>query len=420
MADLKDYLRQKIVALCNKLKTQQIQQESLLKSPKYKNEPDLFNAINESNASLKKIVDQINNSLSSTDIDKISINQQNVRGNRGNTIAQCTLNIGDVESTVRSTTVNGKKYFYDKFRVNSPDGKDFSECTEIFENGELTLFELQSSAGSYEKFSRTLAYEKVPVASESGIPIMQYRRNPARDMISETRCDLENGQTSSLTRTICDEKGNAIGKFRRVDSEPNVDSSEPQRTSTTIERTFTKKDGTQISYKSIIECNGDGIYKRIDFENGQKLSEVVLNASNETMSITNFKDGEKSSFGRYQYHTSLDGSVEDIYTTKSAAFDNGVELSEDEIDDVIFKGPDEFAPSNFNDMSIEDVLYRPDLIAFQPQNMSEELKMLMSRERAIDPAISNISVDDLLEPKPTTQPNYNRGDQPGKDALDEM
>lgn len=63
MADLKDYLRQKIVALCNKLKTQQIQQESLLKSPKYKNEPDLINAINESNASLKKIVDQINNSL---------------------------------------------------------------------------------------------------------------------------------------------------------------------------------------------------------------------------------------------------------------------------------------------------------------------------------------------------------------------
>ena len=114
-----------------------------------------------------------------------------------------------------------------------------------------------------------LCYETKIVGSETGIPMYENRRNPDKDTIIRTTYDCEKGKTVSQESALCDGKGKKIGKYNRVQSQ-NINSLDPEeviKENTVIERIFIGKDGKEITFKSVIEDTGRGIFKRKDYQN---------------------------------------------------------------------------------------------------------------------------------------------------------
>ena len=227
---------------------------------------------------------------------QITSEQNKISGNRGNTILEsCFREINDALETVhRQTTVNGKKYSYQETRIGKQDEEGYAKVVEGFENGEQTYYSIESEGGPSEEMQRYLGYETIIVGSETGIPMYENRRNPDKDTIIRTSYDYENGKTISQESALCNSKGKKIGKYNRVQRQ-NINSLDPEeaiKENTVIERTFIGKDGKEITYKSVIEDTGRGVFKRKDYQNGELVTEAIMNMDNDTMRVSNYKDGK--------------------------------------------------------------------------------------------------------------------------------
>ncbi len=224
-------------------------------------------------------------------------NEQNkMSGNRGNTILErCFRDInGALEIIHRQTTVDGKKYSYQETRIGKQDEEGYVKRIEGFENGEQTYYSIESEGGPTEETKRYLSYEKIIVGSETGFPMYENRRNPDKDTIIKTSYDYENEKTVSQESALCDSKGKKVGKYHRVQTQNifSLDIEEAIRENTVIERTFIGKDGKEITFKLVIEDTGRGILKRKDYQNGELVTEAIMNVDNDTMRISNYKDGK--------------------------------------------------------------------------------------------------------------------------------
>lgn len=227
------------------------------------------------------------------------IGSEKIKGERGEIIAQECYQIDDeMEYTTRTTTIDGKKYQFREttFGNKALDGQPWARVEEGYENGEQTYYEIQSRGGPYEKMEKTLAYDDVYYASESGFPVKAKKRNPEKDHTYNIVRDFEKGETTTIDRPVLDSKGNILGRYNlsKTRSTHKFDE-EFFHEDTIIERKCKDKDGKEIIFKSEIEDNSYsfGLVKRKDYINGEMVTEAFMNEEANLFVITNYKDGKK-------------------------------------------------------------------------------------------------------------------------------
>lgn len=264
------------------------------------------------------------------------IGSEKIRGNRGGTISEDKYQIdGEMKYTARNTTIDGVKYSLRKITFGDElwsskghENNPWAEVTEGYENGEQTYYEMSSNGGPYEKIEKTLAYDDVYYASESGIPVKAKKRNPEKDVTYNIVRDFENGETVTLDRPVLDSKGNILGRynFSQTQSTHKLDKEYFEKT-TVIERKCKDKDGKEIILKSEIHDNGFGILKRKDYVDGEMVTEALMNEDTNLFTVTNYKDGKKVSWAHYE--NLGDGDWEK--DKEKFYIEEGYEIDEDEL-----------------------------------------------------------------------------------------
>lgn len=320
---IREFIKEKMKKIFDELHTQLSEQRNL-KSRLSANFDQLGNSDYENKAldELQDRIDTIGNAnknlVKSRNLAKklgniaeqlqITNEQNKISGDRRNIILESHFKeIKDALETVhRQTTVNGKKYSYQETRIGKQDEEGYAKVVEGFENGEQTYYSIESEGGPSKKMRRYLGYETIIVGSETGIPMYENRRNPDKDTIIRTTNDYENGKTVSQESALCDSKGKKIGKYNRIQSQNinSLDLEEAIKENTVIERIFIGKDGKEITFKSVIEDTGRGVFKRKDYQNGELVTEAIMNTDNDTMRVSNYKDGKmvnSSYFNSFSY-----------------------------------------------------------------------------------------------------------------------
>lgn len=265
---------------------------------------------------------------------QITSEKNKIRGYRKNNIIESNFKEvnGALKVVHRETTVDGKKYSFYETKVGEKYKKGYVKTVEGFENGEQTYYNIESEGGSSIETKRYLAYSKGIIGvTHEGLQLYGDKREPEKDTIITKTLDFENGETVSQESALCDTKGKKIGTYSQVQKQniASFDSEEAKKRSTVIERKFVGKDGNEVIFKSVIENTGNGIHKRKDYQNGELVTEAIMNEDQDWMRVTNFKEGKKVNSS---YFDSFDENGWQLNEEKSFVFDeDGDKKKSDEI-----------------------------------------------------------------------------------------
>ena len=291
---------------------------------------------------LRKTSEFVYSCATRVDSDVVHTQSERIKGDRGGTVSEEVYQLdNDMSFTQRNTTINGQKYGFMKTTIGKQTqdmSEPYAEIKEGFENGERTFYESWANGGSYERIDKELAYDDVTTTSPSGIEVQTKKRNPAKDFTRRETRDNENGTTITIDRPIVDKDGHIMGSYNFSEQQNTHKFDEEYfKKKTIIESKCKDKDGNDIVLRTEIRDNGMGIINRTDYVNGQMLTQAIMNDNEHFFAITNYQDGKKVNWSRY------DGRDGEWYMNQEKFFDKdgGYELDEEDMTGYEHRNPEE-------------------------------------------------------------------------------
>ena len=206
----------------------------------------------------------------------------------------------------------------------------------------------------YEEFHKVLGYDNALFIGGIGIQERKYIRNPEKDIVRTYTNTPMDGIVETEERNIFDANGHAVGKhkFKRI-RHIELDINKPERRTTIIETKTKDKNGNDITLKSEIEDDGKGSKIRKDYVGEEMVAEIYMfkgpNSDKNFISVNNYKDGKRVSWGHYVKNTYENKWESD----KQKFFDeNGEEKELEDTNEFERKSFPDFINFTFNSKSL--------------------------------------------------------------------